>query len=174
MPWNTRRSIIKTYELYINFHQAIKKLSMILMYRGVKKGVLIQLHGLFKRSFLANKDLYLMYFILIENALKFAIENTNVKINFSVTEDDELKIEISNVYYHIDDEEIGNLFISGFRGTTAVKTCQGSGLGLSLAKKIADASNVQLRCKYDSIMDGNGRFVVECVHKRSNVESKGE
>lgn len=159
---------------YINFHQAIKKLSMILMYRGVKKGVLIQPHGSFKRSFLANKDLYLMYFILIENALKFAIENTNVKINFSVTENDELKIEISNVCYHIDDDEIDNVFVSGFRGATAVKTCQGSGLGLSLAKKIADASNVQLRCRYDSIMEGNGRFVVECVHKRSDIDLKDE
>lgn len=153
---------------YINFHQAIKKLSMILMYRGLKKGVSIEFHGQFKRSFLANRELYLMYFILIENALKFALENTKVDIKFSTNEENELRIEICNECYMVDKEEEDNLFVSGYRGKSAMKITKGSGLGLALAKKIADASNVQLSCRYNSITDETGKFIMECVHKRNS------
>ena len=47
-----------------------------------------------------------MYFILIENALKFALENTKVNVRFSETEDQTLKIETTNECYHIDIDEI--------------------------------------------------------------------
>lgn len=155
---------------YINFHQAIKKLSMILMYRGRKKGVFIEFQGQLKRSFNANKDLYLMYFILIENALKFALENTKVKISFDITEEQELKIGIRNVCYHIETEEQDKLFMSGYRGESAVKTSKGSGLGLTLAKKIADASNVEVSCRYNMLTTETGEFVIECVHKRNRED----
>lgn len=151
---------------YINFHQAIKKLSKILMYRGIKKGVEIDFHGFWKKSFYANKDLYIMYFILIENALKFALENTKVNINFSATSEKELKILISNECYQIESDEIENVFISGFRSESAVQNSNGSGLGLTVAKKIADASNVRLSCKYNVKTKEVGEFIIECVHKK--------
>lgn len=151
---------------YINFHQAIKKLSKILMYRGIKKGVEIDFHGFWKKRFCANKDLYIMYFILIENALKFALENTKVNINFSATLEKELKVSISNECYQIESDEIENIFTSGFRSKSAVQNSKGSGLGLTVAKKIADASNVQLSCKYNVKTKEVGEFVIECVHKK--------
>ena len=151
---------------YINFHQIIKKLSKILMYRGIKKGVEIEFHGYWKKSFYANKDLYIMYFILIENALKFALENTKVNIFFSATSEKELEIEISNECYRMEHEEMENVFTSGFRGESARQNSNGSGLGLTVAKKIADASNVQLNCRYDLKTEELGEFIVECIHKK--------
>lgn len=156
---------------YINLHQAIKKLSMMLMYRGIKKGVVIDFHGFWKKSFYANKDLYIMYFILIENALKFALENTKVDIRFSVTADKELKITITNECYQMDIDEVDNIFTSGFRSKSAIKTSKGSGLGLTVAKKIADVSNVQLRCAFDAKTVDKGFFRVECVHKKLQESS---
>lgn len=153
---------------YINFHQAIKKLSKILMYRGIKKGVLIDFHGYWKKSFYANKDLYLMYFILIENALKFALENTKVNIDFYASHEKELTVQISNECYSMYEEEINNIFTSGFRSKSAQTTSKGSGLGLSVVKKIADVSNVQLSCSYIAITNEHGKFIVQCVHKRIN------
>lgn len=155
---------------YINFHQAIKKLSKILMYRGIKKGVFIEFHGFWKKSFYANKDLYLMYFILIENALKFALENTKVNIDFSASSEKELIVQISNECYRMDEEEINNIFTSGFRSKSAIRTSKGSGLGLTLAKKIADVSNVQLSCKYNLETKESGKFTTKCVHKRINED----
>lgn len=151
---------------YINFHQALKKLSKILMYRGIKKGVNIQFHGFWKTSFQANKDLYIMYFILLENALKYAIENTDVDVDFAKTEEHELVVSISNQCYYIDEDEITNIFISGFRGQSAIKTTKGSGLGLGIAKKIADVSNVEIECKYEMVNLERGKFIVKCIHKK--------
>ena len=107
-----------------------------------------------------------MYFILIENALKFALENTKVNINFSATSDKELKISISNECYQIENNEIDNIFISGFRSKSAMQNSKGSGLGLTVAKKIADASSVQLNCKYNVKTKETGEFIIECVHKK--------
>ena len=159
---------------YINFHQVIKKLSKLLMYRGIKKGVLIEFHGFWKRSFLANKDLYLMYYILIENALKFALENTRVDIDFLETAEKELKVQIRNDCYQIEEEELENIFVSGYRCKSAIKTSKGSGLGLTLAKKIADISNVQLHCRYEMENEERGKFIMECVHKKNwQVQGSG-
>lgn len=151
---------------YINFHQAIKKLSKLLMYRGIKKDVQIKFKGECRRSFNANKDLYLMYFILLENALKFSLEHSSVDVNFTFTKEQELKVEISNVCHPIESEEIEHIFISGYRSESAVKSTKGSGLGLTLAKRIADVSNVQLKCRYEMITEKNGKFTIECIHKR--------
>lgn len=149
---------------YINFHQAITKLSKLLMYRGIKKGVKIHFNGYLKRSFHANKDLYLMYYILIENALKFALENTAVDISFGI-DDDVLRITIANCCYHLDPDEMDKLFISGYRGIKVANNSEGHGLGLALAKKIADISNVQLHCNYvDTDGCEKGIFTVECIH----------
>ncbi len=154
---------------YINFHQMMKKLSKLLMYRGIKKGVLIDLHACSTiPNFRANKDLYLMYYILMENALKFALEKTTVKINCLITEENELRIEISNTCYQIEDEEIDKIFLSGYRSKSAMNTSKGSGLGLTLVKKIADVSNVQLDCKYKSVTKETGEFIIKCVHKRNH------
>ncbi|MDO5157212.1 MAG: ATP-binding protein [Eubacteriales bacterium] len=151
---------------YINFHQAIKKLSKLLMYRGMKKDVRIKFKGACRRSFSANKDLYLMYFILLENALKFSLERTEIDVVFSFTEEQELKIEISNECHTIALEEIDYIFNPGFRSESAVNSTKGSGLGLTLAKKIATISSVQLECRYEAISDKTGRFIMECIHKR--------
>ena len=151
---------------YINFHQAIKKLSKLLMYRGMKKDVQIKFKGVCRRSFNANKDLYLMYFILLENALKFSLEHTEVDVIFSFTEEQELKIEISNECHTIALGEIDYIFSSGFRSESAVNSTKGSGLGLTLAKRIANISNVQLECIYEAISDKTGKFIMECIHKR--------
>jgi len=153
--------------VYMNFHQVIKKLSKLLMYRGIKKGVRIEFQGFWMRNFQANADLYLMYYILIENALKFALENTKVIIKFSATKENELKIEIINECYRIESDETDNIFTSGFRSKTAINTSKGSGLGLTVAKKIADVSNVLLVCKYEEKTQESGEFIMECIHKRN-------
>lgn len=151
----------------INFHQAITKLTKILMYRGIKKGVQIKFVGHYYNSFLANKDLYLMYFILIENALKFSTENSEVEINFLPSSiENQLVVDISNECHSMNKEETEKVFISGFRGESAIKTSKGSGLGLALAKKIADTSNVRISCEYIDMADGKGKFTIKCEHKQ--------
>lgn len=167
---NSRDNIAE--EGYINFHKAIKKLSKMLMYRGIKKGVEIDFQGYWRRSFLANNDLYIMYFILIENALKFALENTRVIIGFSYTEEHELKVTITNECYHIEIEDLDKIFEPGYRCKSVVNTSVGSGLGLAVAKKIADASNVKIDCRYnkhnseDEKRTRTGKFIMECVHMK--------
>ena len=155
---------------YINVHQTMVKLSKLLKYRGIKKGVEIKFHGQWKAKFSVNKDSYLMYFILLENALKFALENTRVDISFGMTEEKELKVEIKNESYPLDEEEIENIFKTGFRSRMAISTSKGSGLGLTLAKKIADASNITLDCKYDPLSAEKGKFIMECIHKREDAD----
>ena len=85
---------------------------------------------------------------------------------FSFTEEQELKIEISNECHTIALGEIDYIFSSGFRSESAVNSTKGSGLGLTLAKRIANISNVQLECRYEAISDKTGKFIMECIHKR--------
>ena len=101
----------------------------------------------------------------MENALKFALEKTNVRIICSITEIGEIKVEIMNKCYGIENEELEQIFTSGYRSKTAMNTSKGSGLGLTLVKKIADVSNVQLNCKYNKETQSEGEFIIECVHK---------
>ena len=159
---------------YINLYKAINKLTKILMYRGVKKGVAIELKvDRLINAFYTNKDLYIMYFILIENALKYALENTIVIIKFDILpESGELEIIISNSCYEIKRLEIDNIFIAGFRGEVAMKTSPGNGLGLSVVKRIASASDVSVECCYNSVEDDKGIFSVSCTHKKRDKTEK--
>ncbi len=74
---------------------------------------------------------------LIENAIKFSTAEGVVEIKvFKASET--VSIAISNQGDVLKDEEIAKIFLPFYRGKNAVRTIKGSGVGLPIAKRVAE------------------------------------
>jgi two-component system OmpR family sensor kinase len=81
-------------------------------------------------------DRFVIYTILrnlISNAIKYSHKESIVEVNFT---EDQIRIKDSGL--GIREEEIPRVFERFFRGTEALKTTKGSGLGLSLVKYLCE------------------------------------
>lgn len=83
---------------------------------------------------------------LVNNALKYSPEDSVIKIYFK-----ENNIIFENPMYLMEKEKIDNLFQPFYRGTSATElNIEGSGLGLSLIKKILDLHSIDYQIKIEN------------------------
>lgn len=126
--------------VYKKFHKARYMLTNYL-----EKNVTITMSGQSVFSHPIYQTFDVLPFILLENAIKYAPENSDVTVCF--------REEYNNLYVTIvsegptcTEEELPYLLAKGFRGANAKLTkVPGNGLGLSLAKEICDAHNIIMR-----------------------------
>ena len=125
---NNKRIKTKLYPL-------IKKLQVMMRYQARKKKVKFKMDYEQENIVLLSKNIYLVMFILMENALKHCLHNSEVNINFE--EDDNYTIcTISNKGPLIDEVECKKIFERGYRGKNTIS--KGTGIGLSLVKEILE------------------------------------
>ena len=104
-----------------------------------KKSVTIKNSVTGKYTLYANKeDLYVVVSNILKNAIKYNVKGGKVYISFS---EGVLTIRDSGVWIAIEEQE--KIFERFYQGES-VRSGEGFGIGLSLAKKVADANNWQI------------------------------
>lgn len=120
----------------------IKKLQIMMRYQARKKKINFKIDYQQDNMVFLSKNIYLVIFILMENAVKHSIHNSNVSINFE--EDNNYTVcTISNKGPLIEEFEYSKIFERGYRGKNTVS--RGTGIGLSLVKDILEKHDY----KYD-------------------------
>ncbi|MBP9681485.1 MAG: HAMP domain-containing histidine kinase [Bacteriovorax sp.] len=84
-----------------------------------------------------------LFYNLIENAIKYSPENSKVEI-VGKTDGDFLIVAISDEGDGIDEAQLAKVFDRFFRVEGSFKRAQGSGLGLAICKGVADSLRAQL------------------------------
>jgi len=132
-------------------YKSFDKMTRILRSRARERKVNIKIQGRSFKEIPAYESLDLIPFILVDNAIKYSIEENDVEIIFSETEE-LLRIEIINIGCFISDEDHERIFKKFGRGEYASKfSAQGSGVGLYLCKIIANHHSATVKVESEKI-----------------------
>ncbi|GAB2488184.1 sensor histidine kinase [Algoriphagus taiwanensis] len=107
------------------------------------------LRGVNKSIFLESKEVKIVLKNLLDNAIKFSKIGTTIKLNLDV-QDGKIRWEVVNPGEMIPDNIKAGLF--EFKGKSSLGTQKekGTGIGLSLCKKIAKSLGMRLGYQYDN------------------------
>lgn len=121
----------------------------------------ITIHQDFKQSNPLQIDAQLLSIVvnnLISNALKYSNENGEVHIQINQT-DSETTLSISDNGIGIKNEDLDKIFTPFYRSQlSSNQMVKGSGLGLSIVKKITDA--LQIKLEVESTINEGSRFTL--------------
>lgn len=99
-----------------------------------------------KHVYIDAQKLSMAIFNLLDNAVKYNVENGNVSVAVSAKDESFVQIEIKDTGIGIPQEEVAKLFTKFFRADNAVKTMSdGSGLGLYITKNIIERHGGRIR-----------------------------
>ena len=148
---NNKRIKAKLYPL-------VKKLQVMMRYQAKKKKIEFIIDYEQENQVILSNNIYLVVFILMENAVKHSGENAKINIDF---EEDEnyTTFSISNIGPYINEDEKDKLYERGYRGKNAVS--KGSGIGLSMVKQILEDY------KYEYNLDIVNINKKECIYNFS-------
>lgn len=146
---NNKRIKVKIYPL-------VKKLQVMMRYQARKKKIEFIIDFDQDNYVILSNNIYLVIFILMENAVKHSIENSKVRIDFDETGEYTIFI-ISNIGPFIDNDEIEKLFKRGYRGKNAIS--KGSGIGLSMVQQILEDYDYEYNLEIEKV---NSR---QCLYK---------
>ncbi|GAB4127046.1 MAG: HAMP domain-containing sensor histidine kinase [Ignavibacteriales bacterium] len=112
-----------------------------------------------KNIFLRGREDYFSMVLqnLIDNAIKYSHEESTVKIEV-LTQNEEVKITVSDQGIGIADEEKDKIFDRFFRGSSVESDSKGFGLGLSLVKNIVNKMDGQV--KIESNNPSGSKFII--------------
>lgn len=135
---NDLKEIIE--ETLSDFNGIDKKLNKIsVKYHPKNTQMIFKLHNVFFKILLKN---------LIDNALKYSLDNNPIELNITYSKEN-LTLEIINNSENISPEDQSKIFNKFFRANKSSRTkdIQGCGLGLNIVKKIADIHNAKIYFK---------------------------
>jgi two-component system sensor histidine kinase/response regulator len=95
---------------------------------------------------------------LVENAVKYAPEETNIDVRLSTPPGTRLEVAVEDRGDGIPEKERDLVFNRFARGTTAAETVPGRGLGLYIARLLARAMGGEVH--YEAPLSGVNRFTV--------------
>ena len=107
----------------------------MMKYQAKKKKVNVKIDFEQKNTVVLSKNIYLVMFILMENAIKHSLHNGDINIEFEET-DDKTIFKMTNKSPLIETAEYEKLFERGYRGKNTVS--KGTGIGLSMVKEILE------------------------------------
>lgn len=149
---------LETFKKDLSVHKIIKKLVYAFESTLRKKDQKIELNvDNYGESYniIAYDDIYLGFFILLENAVKYSSLGSKINVYISRNTEHYVEVIIEN-----DSEYISNTDLLTKRGTQGDNYKDGSGLGLSIAEDIFAASNLVLTVSYV-----HGKFL--CIIKNN-------
>lgn len=85
---------------------------------------------------------------LLMNAIKYSIEDSEIQVSLQ-REQDNLKLSIANHSEEFSKEEMDNLFERFYKKDRSRSRVEGSGLGLSIAKSIAELQGGEIQAEYE-------------------------
>lgn len=131
-----------TYNLYRSFD----KVRICIKERADQKNIKIWLHANREcRDIKAYDCIELLPVIFLDNAIKYAPNDTEIVINF-VEKSDMQQITIESVGPILFEHEKERIFQRGYRGENCTKlTHDGMGIGLSTAKRICELHDIEMQ-----------------------------
>lgn len=155
---NSEIQDINNKKIKSKVYPIVKKLQVMMRYQAKKKKIKFTIDYDQKNQVILSTNIYLVIFILMENAVKHSGKNAEIKIDFEETPEHTIFI-ISNVGPYICEDEIDKLFERGYRGKNAVS--KGSGIGLSMVKEILERYNYEYNLEIKKLNCDN------CLYKFS-------
>ena len=135
----------------IRTHKVLKKLSKTLSFKAQTRNVKIIFSGDPQVEILTDsKAIYILFFILIENAIKFSPNNKSVEIYMNDLNHESTVVLIKNETSMEIKSELTDILSYGYRGENSKET-SGSGIGLNVAKKIMDSNNIKYEVALNNI-----------------------
>ena len=158
---NYKKKIYKT-------HPMLDKLRIMMSYKAKKKNVRIDLQSedLYIEG---STNLYLALFILLDNAIKYAPNNSEVNIYYGNKTSDNIEIVIENRGPIVEKNEIEKLVINGYRGKNA-KDVKGQGIGLSIFDTICKKAGYNYRIQTKEMIKGENLFLITLKLKRKSKD----
>lgn len=142
-------------------HPLVLKLTHILKYRSDQKEVKFVISDQ-HNSFKITKALYLSLFIVLENAVKYSIPDSNIDVTFN-EDNQQTIICISNICEKID-EDANYLIKNGNRGSNALKKgTLGNGIGLSLVDELLKQTHAEMKIRITDINNELSKFRVNII-----------
>lgn len=134
------------YEMAI--YPMVRKLVYLLenpaYYRNLQ-GIYLEGHSDLRAR--VSPNLYLGLFILLENALKYALRNTRIDVRINDTDDGDCVVSIANDSEPISQESLRRLKERGFSGENSVAK-ESNGIGLAIADEIFSEPETDFRYKF--------------------------
>ena len=138
----------------------LKKMQIMTSYQAKKKKINVNLSHKQENYLILSNNIYLVMFILLENAIKHSLHNSEILIEFIETKD-KTTFSISNRSPLIEENEVAKLFERGYRGKNAIS--KGTGIGLSIAKEILKNHEYMYNIKIDNLNNNESifKFIIE-------------
>lgn len=135
-------------KIRVSIHGKFMKCSKILK-NYKKKKVHINFDGETHKYINAYSSFEMIPFLLLENAEKYALESTEINVNF-IDSYDSLKLEIISYSPYCSKDDLTKIFEKGFRGKNARKISDGNGIGLYFVKLLCDLHKILINVESDS------------------------
>lgn len=151
--------LVEENERLFNWHKISKKLTNTISYQAYSKGVSFVFDGQTRKSFLAKENIYLAFYILLENAVKYSPGGSESTYSVYLTFDDAddcCSVTIENTSEYISKDSLKHLSEKGFSGENSYNKTS-NGIGLYVAKKIFEENDIVFNYDYN---DEKGMFVV--------------
>lgn len=162
--------ILESEKYKIPLYRRIHKIYRCLDAAHFERNVFIRLNGNSYLSYEANDIIEIAFFIIIENAIKYAIEGSTINIDFTQKGFTQ-NISFRNECILPDRDEISKLVDRGYRGNNAVGKTGGNGIGLYTLDRICRNQNISLEFRTNKRKaDNTGEFQVLMTFKNCKSE----
>ncbi len=137
MPFKGSRNSIIVFKKF-------DKIIHCLEVRAKSKKVVFKINGSSRAKIKAYEMFELLPFLLLDNAIKYSLRNSDVKVSF-IERSNKLIIEILNFGPPVKPHELSKLTDKEYRGEYAREySSEGSGIGLNMAEIIANNHNITM------------------------------
>ena len=109
----------------------------------------IQLYGSSYRCISAYPSFEMIPLLIIDNAVKYSYRNHVISVNFREDAND-LIVEVISYSPYCSENDLNHIYAKGFRGETARKVSDGSGIGLFFVKMLCNLHGINISASSDS------------------------
>lgn len=111
-------------------------------------------------TFYANDAITVLPFLLMDNAIKYSVNDSVIKINFYQQEGILKRIVMKSTPSYEVKENPNDFFRRGYRSANNTSKSSGSGLGLSIVRQICDYNNININIFVELDENKKQNFVI--------------
>lgn len=145
-------------------HKLLKKLSILLSYKANSRKIQFIFEGNPRiEVFEDSKGIFILFFILLDNSVKYSPINSNIIIRMKDVSKKATTVTIDNLCFDISNEDLNLIFERGYRGKNSEQT-GGNGIGLSVAKQIMENNHIEHEVFINLDSNGYQHFIYQSYH----------